>query len=79
MKTILYISNHNPFGTSYGAEQRSNILLKAFLHNGCHVDVPILAKGLVVQKVLLLTLKSSIGMTIRNGKFQDVQIGKGWL
>ena len=39
MKTILYISNHNPFGTSYGAEQRSNILLKAFLHNGCHVDV----------------------------------------
>lgn len=39
MKTILYISNHNPFGTSYGAEQRSNILLKAFLRNGCHVDV----------------------------------------
>lgn len=39
MKTILYISNHNPFGTSYGAEQRSYILLKAFLHNGCHVDV----------------------------------------
>ena len=40
---------------------------------------PILAKGLVVQKVLLLTLKLSIGMMTRNGRFQVVQIGKGWL
>lgn len=39
MKNILYVSNHNPFGTSYGAEQRSKILLEAFIQNGYTVDV----------------------------------------
>ena len=39
MKNILYITNHNPFGISYGAEQRSHILLKSFLNNGCKVDI----------------------------------------
>lgn len=39
MKKVLFISNHNPFASSYGAEQRSNILLKSFLQNACKVDV----------------------------------------
>ena len=38
-KKILYITNHNPFGNSYGAEQRSNVLMNAALSNDYLVDI----------------------------------------
>lgn len=38
-KKILFVTNVNPFTASFGAEQRSYVLLQAFLQNGCLVDV----------------------------------------
>lgn len=38
-KQILFITHLNPFKCSFGAEQRTNIALKAFIANNCHVDV----------------------------------------
>lgn len=38
-KQLLYITSHNPFSSSYGANQRANVLLKAFIANGYNIDV----------------------------------------
>ena len=39
VKKVLYITEHNPFTNSYGAEQRANVFLKAALANDCYVDI----------------------------------------
>lgn len=38
-RKILFVTNNNALNTSFGAEQRSNLLLKAFLANGFKVDL----------------------------------------
>lgn len=38
-KKILFVTNNNALNNSFGAEQRSNVLLKAFLANGFEVDL----------------------------------------
>lgn len=39
MKHILFITHLNPFENSFGAEQRTNLVLKSFLNIGCKVDI----------------------------------------
>lgn len=39
MKKILFVSSENALNNSFGAEQRSNVLLQAFLANGFQVDL----------------------------------------
>ena len=39
MKKILFVANNNALNNSFGAEQRSNVLLHAFLANGFQVDL----------------------------------------
>lgn len=36
---ILFICNTSPFNTDMGNAQRTSIILKAFLNNGCNVDI----------------------------------------
>lgn len=39
MKSILFVCHTNPFSASFGAEQRTSILLNAFLQNNCKIDI----------------------------------------
>lgn len=39
MKSILFVCHTNPFSASFGAEQRTALLLNAFLQNNCKIDI----------------------------------------
>lgn len=39
MKSILFVCHTNPFSVSFGAEQRTALLLNAFLQNNCKIDI----------------------------------------
>lgn len=39
MNKVLFVTNNDALNNSFGAEQRSNVLLQAFLANGFHVDL----------------------------------------
>lgn len=39
MIKILFVTQHNPFANSFGAEQRAHVLMRAALNCGCEVDI----------------------------------------
>lgn len=53
MKKVLFISNNNALRTSYGAEQRGNVLLKALLQNDCHVDFAYIGPNIETDRPLI--------------------------
>lgn len=51
MKKVLFVCHTNPFSATFGAEQRTSVFFKAFLENGCFIDIAYIGKDSIRDSV----------------------------